>query len=63
MRVQEDKYIVSERGYQEEKWQMNGKELSKLLKTLFKREFPRSRKVRMYHLSGIHEMERERKKL
>ncbi len=41
---------VSERGYHEEEWLIDQNSLAKLLKTLLKREFPRSRKVRIYQL-------------
>lgn len=41
---------VKERGYHEEEWVVDQTNLAKLLKTLLKREFPRSRKVRLYQL-------------
>lgn len=43
---------VSERGYHDEEWVIDQTSLQKLLKTLLKREFPRSRKVRMYQLKS-----------
>ena len=46
---------VSERGYHEEKWVIDQTSLTKLLKTLLKREFPRSRKVRIYQLKSPEE--------
>ena len=55
VRLREDTYLVRERGYRNEEWQVGSNELPKLLKTLFKREFPRSRKVRLYQLAGLEE--------
>jgi len=43
---------VKERGYHEEEWVIDQMRLPKLLKTLLKREFPRSRKVRLYQLKS-----------
>ncbi len=43
---------VSERGYQQKDWLVDQGELPKLIKKLLKREFPRSRKVRLYQLKS-----------
>jgi len=43
---------VRERGYHDEEWIVDQSGLAKLLKTLLKREFPRSRKVRLYQLKS-----------
>ncbi|THB71312.1 MAG: hypothetical protein D6B25_18745 [Desulfobulbaceae bacterium] len=45
-------YQVTERGYQEETFHLPEHDLPKLLKRLFKREFPRSRKLRVIKLSA-----------
>ncbi len=54
---------VIERGYREEEWQIPLKNLAKLLKSIIKIEFPRSRKVRIYQLASPEEAHQERKKL
>jgi hypothetical protein len=56
-------FFIRERGYREQEFLATQSELAKILKTIFKREFPRSRKVRIYSLSGPDEMEIVRKKL
>ncbi len=43
---------IKERGYHEEEWLIDQSNLTKLLKTLLKREFPRSRKIRLYQLKS-----------
>lgn len=43
---------VKERGYHDGSWVVDQAGLAKLLKTLLKREFPRSRKVRLYQLKS-----------
>lgn len=45
-----DTFDVQERGYHEELFQADRAKMKKLLKTLFKREFPRSTKIRLYDL-------------
>jgi hypothetical protein len=55
--------FIRERGYREQEFLATHSELAKILKTIFKREFPRSSKVRIYPLSGPDEMEIVRKKL
>ncbi len=54
---------VRERGYHAEEKVVAIDNLGKTLKSIAKREFPRSRKVRIYHLAGPDEEGRERKKL
>lgn len=43
---------VRERGYHDEEWIVDQTGLAKLLKIVLKREFPRSRKVRLYQLKS-----------
>ena len=50
-----------ERGYMEQEFCVGLHELEKPLKTMLKREFPRSRKVRLYQLAGPQELDLERK--
>ncbi len=61
--VAQDTVLVRERGYREAEWQIDRKELPRLLKTLIKREFPRSRKLRVYQISGPNALDKPRKKL
>ncbi len=47
-------FLVMERGFHEETWQdLDAKEVKRLLKTLLKREFPRSHKIRLYMLDSF----------
>lgn len=54
---------VRERGYAEREQESTPAELPRLLKTLLKYEFPRSRKIRLCRISGPEELERPRKVL
>ncbi len=54
---------VREHGYLEEEQEVGIEELPKLLKAIIKREFPRSRKLRVYQISGPEELDQQRKKL
>ncbi|MFH1216820.1 MAG: hypothetical protein V1706_10015 [Pseudomonadota bacterium] len=57
------KISVRERGYEENVFEVAEGELGKLLKSIAKREFPRSRKVRIYQLDGPDDVGLERKKI
>ncbi len=49
-----DSFNVVERGFHEESWEgLNAEKIKKLLKTLLKREFPRSNKIRLYTLDSF----------
>lgn len=65
LHAREQEYIVYEDGYETIEHQCALKGMKKLLKTLFKREFPRSNKIRMYELGEYNEEKhsREMKKL
>ena len=54
---------VRERGYHEENFLVERSALQKLIKSLIKREFPRSRKLRLYQVAGPEGLDRPRKKL
>lgn len=54
---------IRENGYIEQEMRVERKELPKLLKTMIKREFPRSRKVRVHKFLDPLELDRPRKKL
>lgn len=49
-RTAEDEYEVVEKGFHEERFSTPLSGMKKLLKTLLKREFPRSTKIRLYDL-------------
>ena len=52
IKIDEETLSVQERGYVENTFQIEVAELGKLLKSIAKREFPRSRKVRVYQLDS-----------
>ncbi len=54
---------VREHGYREEEFVSSQEELPKLLKSLFKIEFPRSRKLRIYQIKAPHEVNKPLKRL
>ncbi len=50
----EDNFNVIERGFHEESWEdLTSEKVKKLLKTLLKREFPRSNQIRLYTLDSF----------
>ncbi len=54
--IGEDSFNVIERGFFEESWDgLTAEKVKKLLKTLLKREFPRSNKIRLYTLDSFEE--------
>ncbi len=50
VRIGEDRYEVGEDGFEQNRFECDRKGLKKLLKTLLKREFPRSNKIRVYDI-------------
>ncbi len=49
-----DSFTVVERGFHEELWEgLTTEKIKRLLKTLLKREFPRSNKIRLYMLDSF----------
>ena len=53
---------VRERGYEKQEWEFASQQvLSSLLKSIMKREFPRSRKLRIYRLDSPEQTERKKK--
>ena len=49
-KLAEDDLLVVENGFFKEQFRVKPEKLRKLLKTLMKKEFPRSRKIRLYVL-------------
>ncbi len=60
LHYQSEKFIIYEEGYESIKHTVKLKEMRKALKTLFKIEFPRSNKIRMYELGEYNDSMRER---
>ena len=63
LKLDTDTVRVREHGYREEEHQVNMTGLPKLLKSMIKREFPRSRKVRFYQVANPDELGQPKKKL
>lgn len=58
--LDEDTFLIQERGYVEQEMVSSQRELPRLLKVLIKREFPRSRKVRLVRFDHPDALVRER---
>jgi hypothetical protein len=56
-KLAEDDLLVLENGFFKERFRVKPQKLRKLLKTLLKKEFPRSRKIRLYVLDEFLEGE------
>ena len=52
IKIDDDTLSIQERGYEENTFQVARGDLAKQLKAIVKREFPRSRKVRVYQLDS-----------
>ncbi len=52
IKIDDDTLSIQERGYEENTFQVAKADLAKQLKAIVKREFPRSRKVRVYLLDS-----------
>jgi hypothetical protein len=52
IKIDEETLSVQERGYEDNTFQIDVAGLAKLLKSIAKREIPRSRKVRVYQLDS-----------
>jgi len=52
IKIDDQTLSVQERGYEQNIFQVSMDDLAKLLKAIAKREFPRSRKVRVYRLDN-----------
>lgn len=56
-KMNENELLVIENGYFKERFQVKPEKLKRLLKTLLKKEFPRSRKIRLYVMDEFVEEE------
>ena len=61
--LDEKTVLLCERGYEEQEFRLPLSGLQKELKSLIKREFPRSRKLRLYQVAGPEELGQPRKKI
>lgn len=52
IKIDESNLSIQERGYEDNTFQVAMSDLEKQLKSIAKREFPRSRKVRVYRLNS-----------
>ncbi len=60
---EEGTILVRERGYETGEREVPAADLDRLLKTLIKREFPRSRKIRLHRFSDPSELDRIHQKI
>lgn len=56
-------YLVREKGYEEQEISLTRDQLGRVLKTMIKREFPRSRKVRLFKFQDPAELDRPLQKI
>lgn len=63
IRMRGGKYQVIERGFTLQECLVEEDALPRVLKAIIKREFPRSRKVRLFKLTTCEELERQRQKI
>ena len=52
VKLPEDRVLILENGFERERFETDPKGLRRLLKTLAKKEFPRSNKLRLYTLNS-----------
>ncbi len=52
LRSEEDLFSITENGFRQDTFQTDFRGLKKILKTLLRREFPRSNKIRVYEVTG-----------
>lgn len=58
-----DAFTVVQNGYEKAEFETTRKKMKKLLKTLFKKEFPRSTKLRLYTLDEEQAGEHQQRKV
>jgi len=63
IKIDDTTVSIQERGYEEKTFLVEIKDLAKQLKSITKREFPRSRKVRVYQLDSPYCLGIKRKQL
>jgi len=66
VKLEDDNFLVVENGFYQERFEVGSRSLKGLLRTLLKKEFPRSNKVRLYSMGEYDREEvalRKRKKI
>ncbi len=63
IRLDDSRFLLRERGFVDQEIEVDRAGLARLLKTVIRREFPRSRKVRVLKFSDPEELERPRQKI
>lgn len=63
VRLSSDRVLLRERGYVVDDAEVDLRQLSKKLKAVFKKEFPRSRKVRFFKFTNVLELDRIHQKI
>ena len=63
IRLSEQRVLLREQGYVDDDTEVDLKQLPKKLKTVLKREFPRSRKVRFFKFTTVEELDRIHQKI
>lgn len=63
IKIDDDTLSIQERGYENNTFQVSMDDLTRQLKTIAKREFPRSRKVRVYQLDSPYCLGAKRKQI
>lgn len=65
IKTAEGKYRIVERGFEQNEYELCESDLKKTLKTLVKREFPRSNKIRVYAMGPfeVETVEPQRKRI
>ena len=63
IRLSDHRVLLREQGYVQDDTEVDLEQLSKKLKTVIKREFPRSRKVRFFKLTTVVELDRIHQKI
>ena len=63
VRLAGNRYQVIERGYVDQEVEVDERGLARLLKIMIKREFPRSRKVRLFRFASPEALQRHKQKI
>ena len=58
-----NRILIREQGYSDQEYEISPDNLGKELKIMIKREFPRSRKVRLSKFHDLEELDRDRQKI
>jgi hypothetical protein len=51
-KLENNYFRITENGFFQDVFEISSKELNRILKKILKREFPRSHKIRVYHLAS-----------